>query len=124
MLPNKETKCHRTAFQETCFRCVIEHGCRLWKRVSEIVDRDPETGEAIAKDKFDCLDSITELFYKDMLRRQLGTQATIDEFRKDVQTANDGMMVGTLARLNQKIDAEADMRAIESSIPPKLLEGQ
>lgn len=122
MLPDKTTKCHRTGFQETCFKCVTEHGCKLWKRVSLVVDRHPETAEPISPEHYDCMDSLAELFWKDMLRRQVQTTATVDNLRKEVREGNDQSMIGTLARLNQKIDAEYT-KAVESSVPPKLLEG-
>lgn len=81
MLPDKTTRCHRTGFAETCFKCVTEHGCRLWKRVT--LERHPETGNP-SVDHYDCLDSLQDLYQKDMLGRQLQTTATVQELRNDV----------------------------------------
>ncbi len=103
MLPDKTSKCHRTGFQETCFKCVTEHGCKLWKRVT-LLEHNPETGAEIAKDAYDCLDSQQELFWKDMLRRQLQTTATVDKVAATVERANDQQMVGAIARLNRQMD--------------------
>lgn len=118
MLPDKITMCHRTGFAKTCFQCVTEHGCRLWKRVS-LIDRHPETGVEIAKDSYDCLDSQVELYYKDMLRRQLQTTATVDAMRKEVREGNDHAMIGTLARINHRMDA----LSIGAGDSQKLLDG-
>ncbi len=103
MLPDKTSRCHRTGFTETCFKCVTEHGCKLWKRVT-LLERNPETGVEISKDAYDCLDSQQELFWKDMLRRQLQTTATVDKVAATVEKANDQQMVGAIARLNRQMD--------------------
>jgi hypothetical protein len=83
-----------------------------------LVDRHPETGAEIPADAYDCLDSQQELFWKDMLRRQLQTTATVDELRKEVHDANDQQMVGAISRLNRQMD---EARAIAAP-QQKLLE--
>jgi hypothetical protein len=119
MLPDKTSRCHRTGFTETCFKCVTEHGCKLWKRVT-LLDRHPETGAEIAVDSYDCLDSQQELFWKDMLRRQLQTTATVDKVAATVEKANDQQMVGAIARLNRQMD-EAQHQIANGSDPRPLM---
>jgi hypothetical protein len=118
--PDKDTMCHRTGFTKSCFECVTTHGCRLWKRVT-LTERHPETGALFDKDVYDCLDSQKEVFWKDMLRRQLQTTATVDNLRQEVREAGDQTLVGTLARLNDKIDQAAEPTLLPGS-SPKLLE--
>jgi hypothetical protein len=121
MLPEKGIKCHRTFARPDgpidCRTLVCDHGCKLWKRVT-LVDRHPETGAEIPADAYDCLDSQQELFWKDMLRRQLQTTATVDHLRKEVHDANDQQMVGAISRLNRQMD---EARAIAAP-QQKLLE--
>ena len=119
MLPDKTTRCHRTGFAETCFKCVTEHGCRLWKRVT--LENHPETKAPV--DHFDCVDSLIDLYMKDMLRRQLQTTATVDELRKEVHQGNDQQMVGAIARLNRQMDEMHEITQIQSE-RPKLIEQQ
>ncbi len=116
MLPDKTSKCHRTGFQETCFKCVTEHGCRLWKRVT--LEFDPETGVKGQKDHYDCLDSLVDTYWKDMLRRQLQTTATVDKVAATVEKANDQQMVGAIARLNRQMD---ETRQIANGSDPRPL---
>jgi hypothetical protein len=111
MLPDKTTKCHRTGFQETCFKCVTEHNCRLWKHVT--LEHHPETGVP-GVSHYDCVDSLQDLYLKDMLRRQVQTTATVDSLRKEVQQANDAGMANALMGINQQI------RAIGGTLAPSL----
>jgi len=50
-LPDAKIKCHRTGFKATCRKCVVDHGCQLWKRMH---GKDYATGEAI--DVYGCVD--------------------------------------------------------------------
>lgn len=104
MLPDKITMCHRTGFTKSCFECVTQHGCRLWKHVSLEGDpRLPPGAAQSAVDHWDCADSLGDLYMRDMLRRQLQTTATVDELRKEVRQANDAGMAHALAGLNQSV---------------------
>ncbi len=117
MLPDKITRCHRTNFQETCHKCVTEYGCRLWKRVQLDVDRaSGQTHHEI----YDCIDSLTDTYFKNMLGRQDSTSASVDNLRKEVSQANDVAIVGTIARLNDRMDQAL---AVTASPSRKLLEG-
>ena len=116
MLPDKSTRCHRTGFTKTCFKCVTEYGCRLWKEVT--LEFHPETGQHNYK-TYDCVDSLNDLYAKDMLRRQVQTTATVDALRKEVHDGNDVALVGTLARLNNRID---EVQSV-SQLPPQTLIG-
>ncbi len=109
-IPPKEGGCHRTGFTKTCFECVTEHKCKLWKRVALILDRHPETGAEIPSDAYDCIDSITELFYKDMLRRQLQTTHTVDKLSAEVKAANDTGMANALMGINRQVRRLADQQ--------------
>lgn len=117
MLPDKTTKCHRTGFQQTCFTCVTEHGCRLWKRVT--LENHPETKTPV--DHYDCVDSLVDLYMKDMLRRQLQTTATVDKVAATVQQANDQRVVGAIARLNRQMDETRQAAIANGAGPAPLL---
>lgn len=106
-LPDKDTMCHRTGFTKSCFECVTTHGCRLWKRVT--LENDPDNctpGQPVKPiDHYDCVDSLVDLYQKDMLRRQLQTTATVDKLAKDVREANAGAMGALLGGVNQQLRA-------------------
>lgn len=121
MLPDKATRCHRTGFAETCFKCVTEHGCRLWKHVT--LEHDPQTGRP-GVDHFDCVDSLVDLYSKDSLRRQVQTTATIDSLRKEVRDANDAGMGSALEGINAQLrHAASRHHEIAPAAAPKLLAG-
>lgn len=124
MLPDKTTRCHRTGFAKTCFECVTEHGCRMWKRVT--LEHHPETGAA-SVDHYDCMDSMADLYWKDMLRRQVQTTASVNGLTNEVHHANSsGMahaMTGIRSILSQRHDVTAPQIAHDDVVPQKLLEG-
>ena len=124
MLPDEKRRCHRTGFQLTCFECVTVHKCALWKRVT-LLERHPETGAEIPRDAYDCLDSQQELFWKDMLRRQLQTTVTVDKLSHEVKAANDSGMANALMGINGQIRqiARAEAAALAPPETPKLIEG-
>lgn len=137
MLPEKGKACHKTFGRPEgpieCRTLVCDHGCDLWQNVSEIVGHDPETGEAIGKDKFACIEGkLMAMFWKDMLRRQLQTTATVDALRKEVRQANDSGMANALMGINREIKRQTDM--LEGNAPsvpviangggPKLIEAK
>lgn len=117
MLPDKTTKCHRTGFEKTCFQCVTEHGCRLWKHIT--LEFDPQTGKA-AVDHYDCVDSLMDLYQKDMLRRQVQTTASVDAFRKESHAANDAHLVGAIGHLNRHM---SEAITIAAPVEPQKLLG-
>lgn len=121
MLPDKTTGCHRTGFEKTCFTCVTEHGCRLWKQVR--LDHDPQSGRPCV-DHYDCLDSLDHLYKQDGLRRQTQTTATIDALRKEVHDANDSGMASAMMGINRYLRDGPDHRlAIAGSTSQKMIEG-
>lgn len=99
-IPDAKTMCHRTAFTKTCRACVVDHGCRLWKRVT--LEGHPENAKPV--DHYDCADSLVDLYLKDMLRRQVQTTATVDHLRKEVREANDAGLVHGLTGLRQQFE--------------------
>ena len=127
MLPDRETKCHRTGFEKTCFQCVVDHKCRLWKRIT--LECDPETGKA-GVDHYDCLDSLQDIYAKDALRRQVQTTASIDSLRKEVAQSNDSGMTSALMGINAHVRRLADAQGAAGAAmighhehdPQKLLE--
>ena len=133
VLPEKGVACHKTFARLggpiDCHTLVCKHNCQLWQRVSEIVDRDPETGEPIAKDKFACLEVLQGMFWKDMLRRQYQTTATVDKLSKEVKETNAGAMGALLGSVNQQLRELGHMPKPEQPMltngadAPKLLEG-
>lgn len=126
-LPKKGVKCHRTFSHPKgpidCRTMVCDHGCQLWKRVT--LEGHPET--AVAVDHYECVDSLVDLYLKDMLRRQLQTTATVDTLRKEVRDANDIGMANALVGLNremQRLDQQDQAALPNGAAPaPKLLEG-
>lgn len=126
--PDKETMCHRTGFTKTCFECVTQHGCRLWKHVALEGDPCLPPGAAqSAVDHWDCADSLADLYLRDMLRRQLQTTATVDKLSKEVREANDGGMANALLGINREIRRQTDMleQSSVTALPasaPKLIE--
>lgn len=124
-LPPKGVACHKTFARADgpidCRTLICDHGCQLWQSVSEIVDRDPETGEPIAKDKFACLEVLEGMFWKDMLRRQLQTTATVDKLAREVKQANDGGMANALLGMNREIRRQTELIESNGSLAPKLI---
>lgn len=98
-IPDARTMCHRTGFTKTCRECVVDHGCRLWKRVT--LEGHPETAKPV--DHYDCADSLVDLYLKDMLRRQVQTTATVDHLRKEVRENNDAGIAHGLQGINQQL---------------------
>ena len=121
--PDKDTMCHRTGFTKSCHECVKDHGCRLWKEVT--LEHHPETGAPGVK-LWDCLDSLQDLYMKDMLRRQVQTTGSVDHLRKEVAQSNDVGMGSVLAGLNsqiQRLSRPSDVATIASSVEPQKLIG-
>lgn len=106
-LPPKGRACHKTFARAEgpidCRTLVCDHDCQLWQNVSEIIDRDPDTGEPIAKDKFACLEALEGMFKKDMLRRQLQITHTVDKLTKVVEATNAGALGALLGGINQTL---------------------
>ena len=134
MLPDKTTMCHRTGFAKSCFECVTQHGCRLWKHVQLEGDpRLPVGAAQSAVDHWDCIDSLIDLYQRDMLRRQVQTTATVDKLSKEVREANDHGMANALLGINREIRRQNDMLTanpdqlalpiMSNGVEPKLIEG-
>lgn len=125
-LPDKETKCHRTGFQLSCFECVTQHGCRLWKNIKLEGDPrlDPNAAQS-AVDHWDCVDSLMDLYQRDMLRRQLQTTVTVDKLSNEVKQANDAGMANALMGINgqlRKLASDTPMLPFDPPAP-KLIGG-
>lgn len=119
-LPDKTTGCHRTGFAKTCFECVTQHGCRLWKPLR--VDADRASGKTFVE-HWDCVDAHAHTLGVNMLGRQDTTSASVDALRKEVAQANDAGMASTLAGLNAQIRRmdENWTTAIAADAAPKLI---
>lgn len=115
-IPDLKIMCHRTGFTKTCRECVVDHGCRLWKRVT--LEGHPETAKPV--DHYDCADSLIDLYLKDMLRRQLQTTATVDKVANEVRNGNDAVLNSTLLRLNARMEEQQPLLGTETA--PKLIE--
>ena len=105
-LPDPKTRCHRTAFKRTCYECVTKYGCRLWKNVK--LEGDPRLApNAVqrAVDHWDCIDSLNDIYQRDMLQRQESTIHTVDKFSKEVRESNAGAMGALLGGVNQQLRA-------------------
>lgn len=99
--------CHKTFGRADgpidCRKMVSDHGCPLWQSVAEIIDRDPETGEPIARDRFACVDALQGMFWKDVLRRLAQNTATVDKLTKEVRASNDAGIATGLQGINQQL---------------------
>lgn len=130
-LPDKATMCHRTGFAKTCFECVTQHGCRLWKHI--VLEGDPAgaPGQAIKPvDHWDCIDALMGLMTHDLLRRQLQTTATVDKVAEEVgkttqavREGNDGQMIAAMHALRLGTGMAAPMIAAGAAMP-RLIEQQ
>ena len=105
-LPDKETRCHRTGFEKTCFECVTQYNCRLWRHL--VVDADRATGEVL-RDMWGCVDSLQQDYALNLMGRQDTTTATVDKLSRQVAESHDASMVGAIARLNHGL-VEHDAR--------------
>lgn len=122
-LPEKDIGCHRTGFAKSCRSCVIEHNCRLWKRLDLIVDR--ETGQ-LNVETWGCVDEHAHTLMINMLGRQDTTTATVDKLAKEVRDANDAGVAGALMGINAQIRSmtrQEDVARIAHSEAPKQLTG-
>lgn len=127
-IPDKDTMCHRTGFTKTCRECVVDHGCRLWKRIT--LEGDPRLPVGAAQsaiDHYDCVDSLLDIYHRDQLRRQVQTTATVDSLRKEVREANDAGLTHGLLGINQQLrrlsGPDDDLpRSIANGAAPALIE--
>lgn len=76
MLPDKETRCHMTGFNKTCFKCVTEFKCKKWVQILGI---NPQTGQEI--NKWDCVDALLPLLQIESSRKMNEVGAAIESFR-------------------------------------------
>ncbi len=119
-LPDKDIKCHHTAFEKRCFDMVVEHRCRKW---CHFLGKHPQTGADI--DAWDCRDQLEHLFWIEAARQQRGTTASVDKLANEVAKANDSGMASALMGLNAQARrmAEAlDTQQIAPTPSTKLLE--
>lgn len=110
-LPDRNTMCHRTGFAKSCFECVTQHGCRLWKDLA--IDADRETG-AVKRSVWGCIDALMHTYMLNLIGRQDTTTASVDSLRKDVRDANDVGMGSALAGINAQL---GHMRMRRDEIP-------
>ncbi|MGO4686216.1 hypothetical protein [Hyphomicrobium sp. 2TAF46] len=89
----------------------------MWKHIT--LEFDPQTGKA-AVDHYDCVDSLMDLYQKDMLRRQVQTTASVDAFRKESHAANDAHLVGAIGHLNRHM---SEAITIAAPVEPQKLLG-
>lgn len=120
MLPDKDVMCHRTDFKKSCLKCVTDHHCRLWKRVQ--IDADRASGQPNVE-IYDCIDSLMDVYMKNMLGRQDTTSASVDNLRKEVREANDAGMANALTGINAQIRRVADAHELGqiAASPQKLI---
>lgn len=127
-IPDATTMCHRTGFTKSCRSCVVDQGCRLWKRVT--LENDPNNTQPPVKpvDAYDCADSLIDLYLKDMLRRQLQTTHTVDKttaavdhLRKEVRESHDVSMVGAISHLNRQFQEIASHDQLSLPLPQRKL---
>lgn len=98
-------------------RAKVCHTCAWYILVR---GKHPQTHADI--DTWDCAISLMPIMQIEtaMVGRQ--TTATVDNLRKEVREANDVAMVGSLHRLNQKMDETRQIANGNNGPSPKLLE--
>lgn len=79
MLPDKKIKCHYTGFKLSCFKCVTEHSCAKWMRIT---GPNPNTGQPV--DQFACADSFMPLLLIENSQMQRQTGAAVESMRNEI----------------------------------------
>ena len=80
------------------------HTCEFWDRIQ---GKHPQSG--LDMDIWACTIKMQTLLQIEQIKETRTASASVDHLRKEVQQGNDGQMAGTLARLNGKIDAAAQL---------------
>ena len=100
-------------------KCVsVCHTCEFWDHVR---GKHPQTNADV--DHWACAIKMTVMLSIENTQAQRGTMASIDQFRKEVHTANDQAMVSAIARLNQNIGVANGTIGADNSPPVRMLEG-
>jgi hypothetical protein len=111
MLPNKTKRCHRTGFQETCFRCVTEYECDLWQPL-RIENGDRATGQAVSE-IYGCVDRLQDVYAKNIIGRLDTVAGNVDKLSMEVKQANDAGMTNALMGLNAQVRRLANTQVAE-----------
>jgi hypothetical protein len=85
MLPDKDTMCHHTAFEKSCFKMVTECRCRKWVLVQ---GNNPNTGEPV--NRYDCADAWAPFLQIETSQQVRQAGASIDQLRNTVDEGNRG----------------------------------
>lgn len=100
-------------YRKPCIK--VCHTCEMWERIQ---GKHPQSG--LDMDVWACTVKLQTLLQIEQIKETRTASASVDHLRKEVQTGNDSAMVGTLARLNEKIDHQSGMAQI-GGISPKLI---
>lgn len=82
-LPDKDVKCHHTAFKQSCRELVASGACNRWL---QIAGANPNTGEPV--NRFDCIDNWTPMLLIENSQMQRQTGAALESFRNEVVHAS------------------------------------
>lgn len=82
MLPNKDIKCHRTAFEKGCFDMVTQHSCQAWVRLAGT----DEQGKTV--DEFRCSDAWVPVLLVKNIQQSASTGAAVESFRNEMVKQN------------------------------------
>lgn len=93
------------------------HTCEWYVHLS---GKHPQT--LAPMDDWKCSIAWLPILHVEHSQMQLRTTETVDALRKEVHQANDQAMVGTLGRLNEKMDAALESQVGLRSPAHKLLE--
>lgn len=107
-LPDRETKCHRTNFQETCFKMVTENGCRLWRH---FIGHDPQTNSET--DCWDCVEGMQLKFWIENARTNREIHEAVTKLTNEVVKANDSGMASALMGINAQVHRVARIQESE-----------
>lgn len=82
-LPPKDKMCHETAFEKSCFDCVVNKGCQKWVGIE---GKNPQTGELIKY--WGCSDGMLHLGLLEIAQKinQLG--GAVESFRNETLRLN------------------------------------
>lgn len=93
------------------------HTCAWWMQV---IGKNPQTGHDV--NQWNCAITFMPMLQIETTMAERHTTQTVDELRKEVKESHDVAMVGSLHRLNERMDRANGVVQLEPSQTPRLLE--
>ncbi len=115
MLPDKDVKCHRTGFTQSCRQLVAEGSCTRWR---SLPINDPATGEN--KLVYDCIDNHSHDLNWCILRAIDQNSASLDKVATEVQAHRNESVTMAAIAVDRSQKAIRDL-VIQNEPAPKAL---